>query len=112
MIPALIDTAMAISQVNADVYDSALVTQKVLEASAIVMRHIKLAEFPDEWSDDLDASPVQYTVPFEIQAATLLVFGTLWQFREGSSPSSFREVDVLSPAVVGLLRAHRDPTLA
>ncbi len=112
MIPPLIDRATALLHSNIDVDDGGLVNQKILEASAIVLKHIKLTEFPDAWADDPDASPVQYTVPWDIQAATLWVFGTLWEIREGSNPEKYREITPLSDGVKDLLRGYRDPTLA
>lgn len=112
MIPPLIDRATALLHSNIDVEDNGLVNQKILEASAIVMKHLKISEFPDAWADDADASPIQWTVPFEIQAATLLVFGTLWEIREGSNPEKYREINPLSEGVLALLVGHRDPSMA
>lgn len=114
MIIELIDFDTALAQVNEDlrVVNSSHIHQKIFEASSVVMKYLKLTEVPESWSDDPDASPIVYTVPFDIQCATALIFGTLWQYREGSNPSSFREMDPLSPAVISLLTGYRDPTMA
>ena len=105
MIPPLITVDYAVKQANLDVYDAGLVMQKVMEASGIVMKHCKLEEFPDEWAEDETASPVQYLVPFDIQAATFLLFGELWQNRESGAYEP-------SENWKRLLRGHRHPTMA
>jgi len=100
------DQAIAHIRLDSDLVDDAQIQQAIDMATAIVMKHIKLTEFPDEWADDLDASPIVYTVPFDIQAAALLVLGELWQNAEASS------ADVLSPTVCDLLDGYRDPSMA
>lgn len=106
MNPPLIDISDAIAQINAnDVAEASDVTFKVMQASAAVMTHLKLDEFPEDWIEDEDASPVTYIVPYDIQAATLLLFGELWENREASNYQA-------SENWKKLLVGHRDPSMA
>lgn len=75
---------------------------KVLQASAIVLRHAKKDVIPDEWM--INTSPPSYDIPYNIQAATLLQVGELYYKREAGI------ANVLSDAVKALI--DRDPTLA
>lgn len=80
---------------------------KILQASAIVMDYLKvttLASIPHVVT--LDTSPVTYTVPPLVQAATLLVLGELFENREAGTANP------ISDAVVSLLDRFRDPALA
>lgn len=76
----------------------AIVLQKIEEASAIVLTHVKAK--PPFWTVD--------NVPPEARAAVKLVLYDLYYLPGGAGePDS-----VLSPTVLNLLRAYRDPTLA
>ncbi len=77
---------------------------KILQASAIVMTHCKLATIPNDWI--VNSSPIEYQIPYDIQAAVYLETAELYFQREGSVSG------VLSEAVQNLLRAYRDPTIA
>lgn len=83
------------------------VMQKTLEASAIVWKYLKI---------DFEASPVVFPwtgeMPFDVEAATKLILGDLWFFREGSQTGGFAHRDPISPAVVSLLTGWRDPSMA
>ena len=98
---------------------------KLKLASRIVMGHCKLTSIPSAWVvpldevpddepmmvfvDDVGASPpTQYyaDVPSDVQAAILLVLGSLFTAREAESSV------VLSETVIDLLRPFRDPTFA
>lgn len=76
------------------------VMEKIEDASAIVLKHIK--------DPDNEAELTPETTPGDIQAATLLVLSDLWEHRAGSKDEDV----VLSTAVLNILRGHRDPTLA
>ena len=102
---ALIDAHDAVKHLNLDVYDAALLNQKILEASAAVMKHMKLEEMPEAWADDPDASPLVYTVPFDIQCSTFFLLGELWQNRESGT---YDPSEKWKTFLVG----YRDPTLA
>lgn len=69
---------------------------KIEQASEIVIDYLKTSN--SGWEDP-------DTVPYPIQAATLLVLGVLWEEREGA-------VDPLTDAVKSLLHRFRDPALA
>lgn len=76
------------------------VTNKLNDASAIVLMHIK--------DPDNEAALDENTTPGDIQAATLIILSDLWEHRAGS-----KDEDVgISFIVKELLRGHRDPTLA
>jgi hypothetical protein len=74
------------------------VRQKMEEASAIVLKHIKAAE--PVWTPE--------TAPYDIKAAVKLVLYDLYYLPSGAG----EEESVLSPTVINLLRGYRDPTLA
>lgn len=78
---------------------------KIAQASEIVMDYIKRSVVPDEWTVS-SVSPISYSIPALVQAATLLVVGELYFNREAST------ADVLSTAVMNLLERYRDPALA
>lgn len=78
------------------------ISLKILAASAMVINYLKI---------DLDGSPLEFPwsgddVPWDVKAATMLVFGDLWMNRESDTSNA------LSPAVKSLLHRWRDPALA
>jgi hypothetical protein len=76
----------------------AIVTQKMEEASAIVLKHVKAKDPVWTVAD----------VPFDVKAAVKLVLYDLYYLPGGAGePDS-----VLSQTVLNLLRGYRDPTLA
>ncbi len=77
---------------------------KILQASAIVMQHCKLSVIPNDWI--VNSSPIEYQIPYDIQAAVYLETAELFMNREGSASG------VLSEGIQNLLRAYRTPTLA
>ncbi|PHP88276.1 hypothetical protein CFB52_012230 [Burkholderia sp. AU18528] len=72
-------------------------------ASDIVVDYLKLKEIPDNWA--LEDGNTPSTVPGQVRSAVLLVLGTLYDDREGST-------DPLTPAVESLLMRSRDPAVA
>lgn len=77
---------------------------KILAVSAVIMRHIKLTDYDEDWYDD--SSPAVLTIPYDIRAAALLAVGEMYMTREAST------ANVLSPTVLDLLRSYRDPSMA
>lgn len=73
----------------------------IFEASSIVMDYLK-KPVPILWNPTTDSVLPGTGVPGVVQAATLLVIGTLYLKREDAS-------DPISPGVESLLRRHRDP---
>ncbi|MCA7979037.1 head-tail connector protein [Burkholderia cepacia] len=72
-------------------------------ASDIVVDYLKLKEIPDTWAlEDCDTAS---TVPGAVRSAVLLVLGTLYDDREGTTSP-------LTPAVESLLMRLRDPAVA
>lgn len=88
--------------------DDAEITNKVEEASDIVLDYVGDRENANGWSaeDPLPADAI--AVPGVISAAVLLVFGALWENRDGGEDGP----EPLSPAVKNLLRRYRDPVIA
>lgn len=76
----------------------AAVTQKMEEASAIVLKHIKATE--PVWTDA--------TAPYDIKAAVKFVLYDLYYHPEGSNDDDA----VLSRTVIDLLRSYRMPSIA
>lgn len=77
----------------------------VLQASIIVWDHIKGDDYEFDWVTS-SGSPME--VPMSIQAATLLVGGSLYENADGSEAGP----QPLSNAVRALLTPRRDPELA
>lgn len=105
MIPPLITIADMKAHANLDRFDVAALELKIMQASAMVMKHIKLSEFPVSWSNDPDASPINYDVPFDIQASVMLLTAELWEHREASDYAP-------SENWKRMLVGYRDPTMA
>jgi hypothetical protein len=103
---ALISMADAVQHLNLDFYDVALLELKIMEASSIVLKRLKLSTFPDAWADDLAASPILYTVPYDIHACAIGILGILWLNRETDASQDIEKWLQL------FLTGHRDPTLA
>lgn len=76
---------------------------KVNMASSIVMKYIKKDD-ASEWG--LGTSPETYAIPTDVQSATLLVLGELFENREGAT------ADVLSETVKNLLSQYWTPALS
>ena len=129
MIPSFISLEVAKQHLHITHDDLDLdIDMKIMLASKIVANHCKLTSIPDEWIetglDDFDSpdlvllegvtasppesppNPVYARIPGEIQGATMLVLGDLFENRESSSSN------VLSDTVIDLLRPFRDPTQA
>ncbi len=91
-----------------DAETDAELMDRIADASAIVLKHCNTIPAPEETSPD--TSIVQMfgsdTVPYDIQAATLLVLGEIHEKREAVA------AEPLSRAVLDLLRQYRDPVLA
>ncbi len=89
--------------------------QKVLAASAIVYNYLKI-EVPDftspSVSGDLYNIWTVTGVPYDVQMATLLILGELWENREAEDTHAFRSPSPLSDSVRALLHRYRDPALA
>ncbi len=75
-----------------------VVTQKMEEASAIVLKHIKATT--SQWTDQ--------TAPYDIKAATKFVLYDLYYHPEGSQTDD----SVLSRTVLNLLSPYRMPSIA
>lgn len=84
--------------------DESDIQAMIYQASAIVMKHLKLTSLPDAWLQT-NGSPSLFDVPDDIQTATMLVIGNLEKYRDG-------EKDPLTAGVKSLLNGHRDPSLA
>jgi hypothetical protein len=85
---------------------------KVEQASAIIVDYLKM---PDHgWTDAQDGSPpTRSTAPMVVQAATLLMLSTLWEFREGEAQPNYNQADGYLPkAVTALLHRLREPAYA
>lgn len=82
---------------------------RIQQASMIVYDYLKIPV--PEFTSPVQDSPIydfwaSTAIPFDIQAATLLIIGELFENREASI------VEVLSDAVKSLLHRHRDPAMA
>ena len=84
------------------------VQHKVAEASDIVLDYIGDRDNLRRWSAADPLPEESVAVPGVITAAVLLVFGALWEGREGAEDSP----EPISPAVERLLRRYRDPVVA
>ncbi|MBB2977676.1 head-tail connector protein [Paraburkholderia tropica] len=83
--------------------DDAAIKDLVDAASGIIIDYLKLKAVPDDWA--LENGETPSTVPGPVRSAVLLVLGTLYADREGTT-------DPLTPAVESLLMRLRDPAVA
>ena len=102
-----LERAKAQEYITHSVYD-AEVAIKVAEASDIVLDYIGDRDNLRRWSAADPLPEESASVPGVISAAVLLVFGALWEGREGAEDSP----EPISPAVERLLRRYRDPVVA
>ncbi len=79
-------------------------------ASGAVIDYIKIdiGETAFNWVD-LFSEPIEDNVPPEVQAAVLLVIGSMYENRDGDV---FRSPQPLSQPAMDLLWRHRDPAFA
>lgn len=94
-----VERAKAHEYITHSAFD-AEIAAKVAEASDIVLDYIGDRANVAAWDET--------TTPGVISAATLLVFGALWEGREGGADSP----EPISETVQRLLRRYRDPPLA
>lgn len=94
-------------RVNHEEFDADIYV-KTVQASAIVLKHLKLEDPPDDWfiEESPPLSPPVYDIPADIEAAVLLVLGELWAKREAGVAQILKEADK------NLLVGHRTPTMA
>lgn len=88
-------------------------TLKIHAASGTVLNYIRNGadEFTDSAGDPiLDSNDVPIGIPFEIQAATLLLVGYLYKDRDGDPDKAFTH-GYLPMGVMSLLYPYRDPAL-
>lgn len=102
-----IDRAKAQEYIYHD-HDDAEVAAKVHEASEIVLDYIGDRANVNNWSAEYPLPEGSDPVPGVVSAAVLLVFGALWEGREGAEDSP----EPISPAVERLLRRYRDPVVS
>lgn len=88
--------------------DDLEVTLKIQEASDIVLDYIGDRANVNNWSAEYPLPDGALPVPGVVSAAVLLVFGALWEGREGAQDSP----EPISPAVERLLRRYRDPVVS
>ena len=107
MMLVTLERAKSQEYITHSMYD-AEVANKVVEATDIVLDYIGDRDNLRGWSiaDPLPDGGV--AVPGVVTAAILLVFGALWEGREGAEDSP----EPISPAVERLLRRYRDPVMA
>lgn len=88
--------------------DDLEVTLKVQEATDIVLDYIGDRANAHNWSAAYPLPEGALPVPGVVSSAILLVFGALWEGREGAADSP----EPISPAVERLLRRYRDPVVS
>lgn len=88
--------------------DDLEVALKIQEASDIVLDYIGDRANVNKWSAEYPLPEGSVPVPGVVSAAVLLVFGALWEGREGAEDSP----EPISPAVERLLRRYRDPVVS
>lgn len=88
--------------------DDSDVTLKVHAASGAVRNYLKSSA---DVYFDTDGAVIPSKVPFEVQAATLLMLGYLYKQRDEDSGHEFEEGKLPRP-VTALLYPLRDPALA
>lgn len=112
----LVSLAQASAHLRRDTAaDDADLTLKVYAASAAVMNYIQgpgIDGFTDSAGDvfvDSNGEPVD--VPYDVQAATLLLIGYFYKNRDDNPDGAF-ERGYLPAPVCALLTPYRDPSVA
>lgn len=90
-------------------------TLKVYAASAAVMNYIQgpgIDGFTDSAGDILaDSNGDPQSVPYPVQAATLILIGYMYRLRDANDDSAFDRGYLPAP-VCALLTPYRDPSVA
>ena len=102
MVEPLIELQWAKDRLHLDCEDFDL-TMMIDQATAVVMRWMKLDEYPDGWVIEGTSPPV-FEVPADVQFRTLLVTGAIYKDRE--DPNETIE------AILQAWWDRRDPTMA
>jgi len=85
--------------------DDTRITDIIAQATSIVLEYIKK---PEGEYQNAEGAPIAQLVPPNVQAACLLVIGSLYDNADGQN----KDKDPLSPAVKSLLHARRMPSIA
>lgn len=88
-------------------------TLKIHAASAAVLNYIRNGAdvFTDSSGEPvLDSNDSPIGIPYEVQAATLLMIGYLWRMRDNNEDGEF-DMGYLPKPVMALLYPHRVPSL-
>ena len=88
-------------------------TLKIQAASAAVLNYIRNGAdiFTDSTGEPLlDSNDAPIGIPYEVQAATLLMLGYLYKDRD-ADPDKAYELGYLPKPVMALLYPHRTPSL-
>jgi hypothetical protein len=96
--------------VNQDTsFDDKLLEEKRFQASAIILDYLKMdtSDTGFDWVDEL-GEPTN-NIPGVVTAATLLVVGSLYENRDGSTSGA---PQALSQTVIDLLMRSRDLTMS
>ena len=109
----LISLASAKRHLNMDHdSDDSLITLYINAASAMVINYLKSVDFLNSSDDvEMDSSDEPVGVPYEVQAATLIMVGHLYRDRDGDTEKAF-EMGYLPKPVMALLYPLRDPALS
>lgn len=115
----LVRLQIAIDHLNEDTANASKVMAKLEQASGMVMTRMGYSDIPDGQYDDsasppilnpayydTTVSPPSLEVSDDIQSATLLLLGELWENREGSISQA------ISESVESILELHYDPPFA
>lgn len=111
----LVSLASAKNHLNMDHdSDDGLISLYIQAASAMVINYLKggADAFLNSSGDvEMDSQDEPVGVPYEVQAATLLMVGHLYRDRDGDAEKAF-EMGYLPKPVMALLYPLRDPALS
>ena len=112
--PILVTLALSKRHLNIrDTDHDALVTDKMIEASATIRDYLKDQNDP-AWApgDDTATPPTPSTVPPWVEASVLLLLGHLYEHRGDEFGDKADNDDRVWAAIANLCRRARDPALA
>jgi hypothetical protein len=95
---------------EAGIHDAEIL-EKIEEASEVILKHLKSADFLDSDGFVPVDSEDRPEIPGNVRAAAKLMLGYLWEHRDEDAEGAYQDAN-LPQGVRALLAADRVPTLA
>ena len=104
------ETSSSDADPEAGIHDAEII-EKIEEASEVILKHLKDADFLDSDGDVPTNNDGNPDIPGNVRAAAKLMLGYLWEHRDEDAEGAYQDAN-LPQGVRALLAADRVPTLA